>query len=79
MDRVEQIVLAALDRFGLEWLRVHVCPQRHVDKAIGIVMGGRCDATEASVREGLASYLGEMRTLCEPTLLAAPIKPDASL
>jgi hypothetical protein len=35
---VEQILLMALDRYGLIWLREKVCPWRQIDTAIGIVM-----------------------------------------
>lgn len=67
---VEQVLAGALDKRGLQWLREQVCPQRHVDKAVSIIMGSRCDAAEASVREALASYIAEMVSLCDPSLLS---------
>ena len=42
-----------------------------VDKAVAIVMGSRCGQAEASVREGLASYLGELYALCQPSVIRA--------
>ena len=68
---VECVVKCALDMFGLDELRTRVCPWKEVDKAIAIVMGSRCDQPEASVREGLASYLGELAGLCDPPLTRA--------
>lgn len=68
---VEQIVLKLLDRQGIEWLRSRICPEKEVDKAIAVVFGSNCDAPEASVREGLGSYIDEIRRLCHPPLLDA--------
>lgn len=67
---VERVLERALDQHGLEWLRAHVCEWRSIDKAAGFIMGGRCDAAEAAVREGLASYISELAQLCDPSLLA---------
>lgn len=67
---VEQVLERALDLHGLTWLRDHVCEWRAIDKAAGFVMGSRCDAAEAAVREGLASYISELAKLCDPSLLA---------
>lgn len=50
-------------------LRSKVCPWKKIDVAVNIVMGGRCDAGEASVREALASYIGELTSLCDPSLI----------
>lgn len=68
---VEQVILHALDVRGLQWLRERVCALRHIDKAIMIALGSRCDAPEASVREALRSYIREIEQACDPTLLAA--------
>jgi hypothetical protein len=68
---VEQIVLLAFDRFGLAWLRDRVCPFADIDKAIRVVMGGRCDASEVAVREALEAYIQELVGLCDPSLLSA--------
>lgn len=67
---VEQVLLLALDAHGLEWLRAKVCALRHIDKAVAIVMGSKCDLAESSVREGLHAYIDEMIGLCDPRLLA---------
>lgn len=66
---VEQVVNAALNRFGLAWIQQHICPYRHIDKAILVVMGSRCDAGEPSVREAIAAYVSELKGLCDPSLL----------
>lgn len=66
---VEQVILGALDAHDLAWLRDHVCPEKDVDKTISMIMGGRCDASEVSVREGLASHLNELKRLCDPSIV----------
>jgi hypothetical protein len=66
---IERVLLAALDRHGLEWLRSRVCPWKAIDMAVSVVMGSRCDAHEAAVREALNVYLAEMISFCEPTLI----------
>lgn len=68
---VECIIKCVLDAFGIDELRARVCTWKDVDKAVAIVMGSRCDQAEASVREGLASYLGELYALCRPSLIRA--------
>lgn len=68
---VECIIKCVLDAFGIDELRARVCTWKDVDKAVAIVMGSRCDQAEASVREGLASYLGELHALCRPSLIRA--------
>lgn len=65
---VEQVVYLALQRFGLEWLRQRVCPQKGIDTAISIVMGSQCDASEASVMDGLRSYVAEVGAYAGPML-----------
>lgn len=67
---VEQVLLAGLNRHGIDWLQERVCPFRHIDKAIGIAMGTRCDASKESVREGLESYIKELRHLVDPSLIS---------
>jgi hypothetical protein len=66
---VEQVVEAALNTFGIDWLRERVCPWKHVDTSVSMIMGSRCDLSEQAVRENLASAIGEMRQLCDPSLL----------
>jgi hypothetical protein len=68
---VECIIKCVLDMYGIDELRTRVCTWKDVDKAVAIVMGSRCDQAEASVREGLASYLGELHALCQPPLIRA--------
>lgn len=68
---VECVIKCVLDVFGIEELRARVCTWKDVDKAVSIVMGSRCDQAEASVREGLASYLSELHGLCQPSLIRA--------
>jgi len=67
---VEQIVLAALLTHGIEWLRERICPQRHIDKAISIVMGSECRAERNSLIEGLSSYIKDVDDIDTPSLLA---------
>ena len=74
---VEQVILGALDVNGLDWLRAHVCPEKDVDKTISMVMGSRCDASEQSVREGLASHLNAMQRLCEPSILCNVLQANS--
>jgi hypothetical protein len=66
---IECIIKCVLDRFGIDELRARVCTWKDIDKAVAIVMGSHCDQSEASVREGLASYLGELYRLCQPSLI----------
>ncbi len=65
---VEQILLLCLEKMGETWFMEHVCPYRHIDKAIYIIMGSQCSGTELSIREGLESYINEISQLCNPTL-----------
>lgn len=66
---VECVVKCALERLGIEELRMRICPWKDVDKAIAIIMGSRCDLGEAAVREGLQSYLKELNELCTPPIV----------
>lgn len=66
---IEQILIKALDTYGLDWLRERVCQDMHADKAVAICMGSRCDAPEASVSCGLNSYICEIGNLTDPSLL----------
>jgi len=66
---IEQVLLRLLDQNDLEWVRRHVCPAKSLDKAVSAIMGSRCDANEESVRQGLASYIGEIARLFEPALI----------
>lgn len=66
---VECVIKCVLDAFGIDELRARVCTWKDIDKAVAVVMGSRCDQAEASVRDGLATYLGELHALCQPTLI----------
>ncbi|MGC8732719.1 MAG: hypothetical protein ACP5RC_10745 [Halothiobacillaceae bacterium] len=66
---VECVIKCVLDAYGIEELRARTCTWKEIDKAVSIVMGSRCDRAESSVREGLASYLGELHGLCQPSLI----------
>lgn len=66
---VECIIKCVLDAYGLDELRTRVCTWKEVDKAVAIVMGSRCDLPEPSVRDGLESYIRELRGLCQPSLI----------
>lgn len=70
---LEQVILCALELYGIHWLRERICVERGIDTAIEIVMGSRCDAVEQAVREGLLSYIQEMSMLCNPALVAAKV------
>jgi len=66
---LEQILLKALAIYGLEWLRDHVCISPRTERSALVIMGSRCDAPIESVQAALSSYIGEMASLCEPSLL----------
>lgn len=66
---IEQILLKALAVHGLTWLRDHVCIPPRTEKSALVIMGSRCDAPFESVQAALSSYIGEMASLCEPSLL----------
>ena len=67
---IEQIVLAALNRHDIFWLRDRICAHKDIDKAIGNAMGSKCDASCDSVREGLESYIAEIARASVPSLIA---------
>lgn len=66
---VEQVIELALQHYGLEWLQARVCPWKQIDTSVSMIMGSRCDQPERAVRENLVSAIGEMRSLCDPSLL----------
>lgn len=67
---IEQVLVVALARHGIGWLRERVCPYKQIDKAIGNAMGSQCDASQDSVREGLESYIKELELAAIPTLIS---------
>ena len=66
---IEHVIWLCLEMNGLDWTRANICPQRGIDKAISVLFGYRCDARTDSVREGVESYLGEIKRLHNPSLL----------
>lgn len=66
---VECVIKCVLDQYGIDELRARVCPWKEVDKAVAMVMGSGCANSDDAVREGLGSYLGELRSLCQPTMI----------
>jgi hypothetical protein len=69
---IEQVVFALLEAKGIEWLREHICPFRTLDKTIGAVMGSSCQASIESVREGLLSYIADLRSKTGGLLRTSP-------
>ncbi|TAK90337.1 MAG: hypothetical protein EPO06_08645 [Burkholderiaceae bacterium] len=67
---LEQVVAKTLAVYGLERLRKHICPHKDIDRSVANAMGSRCDAGQASVEEGLYSYIEEIRKLYDPSVLA---------
>lgn len=61
---IEMLILRLLDLHGLEWVRNKFCPSKDIDKAVIVILGSRCDATEISVRDGLAAYINELHQDC---------------
>lgn len=68
---LEQIFLMALQKMGRPWILKNVCPFRDIDKAVGVILGNRCDAEEGAIQEGVASYLREIGQYHNPSLLKA--------
>ncbi|WP_334001579.1 hypothetical protein [Burkholderia gladioli] len=68
---IEQVLGACLSRKGHAWLLANVCPYKHIDRAIGAILGSRCDANMDSLKEGFQSYIGEIGRLYDPTMLFA--------
>lgn len=67
---IEYMVWGCLELKGRDWVLENICPFRSVDKAIGITLGSRCDATSEAIVDGLASYVGEIQALYDPSFLA---------
>lgn len=57
----EQIIERILTRFGFEAIRDRLIRGRECDQGLAFWLGSGLDANEASFREGLASYLNEVR------------------
>ncbi len=57
----EQTILRIIDGLGFAPVLTKVVPGRHCDTALRAVFGSGLSATEAGVREGLASYIDDLR------------------
>ena len=57
----EQTILSILDRVGFAPILAKVVPNRHCDMALRAVFGSGLSATESRVREGLSSYIEDLR------------------
>jgi hypothetical protein len=59
---LEQIFVASIVRCGCDTLRLAVCAEPWVDKALSICFSCRTQPVgDASIREGLQSYIGDLR------------------
>lgn len=67
---VEQILELCLAQKGREWLLENIREHQAIDKAIAMVVGSSCDASLENLRDGLNSYISEIRNLCDPTIIA---------
>lgn len=66
---IEHILFRCLHVKGRRWLLDNVCPHKHIDTAISIILGSRCDGEEAAITSGIKSYLTEIIDLHDPSLL----------
>ena len=57
----EQTLLRIIDRIGFDLVRTRVVPARNCDTALRAVFGSGLEATEATVRAGLASYIADLQ------------------
>jgi hypothetical protein len=58
----EQTLLRVIDAVGFDLVRTRVVPPRNCDTALRAIFGSGLEATEASVQEGLASYVIDLKT-----------------
>ena len=57
----EQVVLRLIDQFGFDLVHARVAPARDCDTALRIVFGSGLTAAEQGVRDGLGSYINDLR------------------
>jgi hypothetical protein len=57
----EQIIHRIVDHHGFESVRAKLIAGRESDRVLAILLGSGLDASEATVREGLASYVNDLR------------------
>ena len=67
---VEQVLELCLKQQGREWLLINIQEHRGIDKAISMIVGSRCDASLENLSAGLGSYISEIRSLCDPSMIA---------
>ncbi|WP_369091421.1 hypothetical protein [Massilia sp. X63] len=70
---VEQVLKLCLEQKGREWLLANIQEHRGIDKAISMIVGSRCDASLENLNTGLASYISEIKTLCNPSMVATDL------
>jgi hypothetical protein len=66
----EQVIWKILECKGFDAVRDKIILGRECDKVLAIILGSGLDASEASVREGLISYIDDLRK--QTGLLLAP-------
>jgi len=66
---IEQVLQSTLKLKGRDWFLANVCPSREIDKAIAISLGSDCTVSQSNLEAGLASYIGEMEALANPSLV----------
>jgi hypothetical protein len=57
----EQILLKILDGEGFDSVRDNLVLGRECDKVLAVILGSGLDASEATIREGLTSYIEDLR------------------
>ncbi len=57
----EQVILRLTDRIGFANVRAKVIPARDCDTALRAIFGSGLEASEGNVRQGLASYIADLR------------------
>ncbi|HTU91409.1 MAG TPA: hypothetical protein VMF69_15110 [Gemmataceae bacterium] len=57
----EQTILRTIDHVGFAPVLAKVVPARHCDTALRALFGSGLSATESGVREGLSSYIDDLR------------------
>lgn len=67
---LEQFILHILNQIGLDQLRIRLCREPRLDRAITAVMGSTCTASEADVRQGLGSYISDAKANSGQLLVA---------
>ena len=66
---IEQILKLALDTYGIQWFVANVGSQAQIDKTAAIILGSKQDANLDQINEALSSYINEMTSLKDPSIL----------